>query len=591
MKSTINKLPTDLINKIAAGEVVQRPSSVVKELIENSVDAGSTRIKLFIKDNGKTLIEISDNGVGMNEKDLDMCFLKHTTSKINKSSDLFSLSTKGFRGEAMSSISSISKILISSSVDNNGVRNVLNIENGKIIKKTQESGLKGTRISVASLFYNVPARRKFLKSDNVELRHIISEFTRQSLCHPEVSFTLKHNNKDVFVLNESNLKERILRLFSKNIDKKLVPINEQTDIASISGYVFKPEFLNKTRSMQFFFVNDRYVKNSYLNHSIFTAYDGLINPENKPSYILFLKIPSETIDVNVHPNKTEIKFENESSLYAILRSAVRHALGKFNISPNIDFSNDVNISSPVLSEIPNKPLVNFSSDYNPFLNSKKNEVFKVDENISNHEEIINSSIQMFNDQEITDSFTSSSFSFLNKFIITKTKSELLIVDIKRAYQRVLYERVLKEMNNKKNVSQTLLFPVVLNLDTSEFKVLKTLRETLQHLGFIFDKFSNNQIEISAIHPVFNHDDIGAFFNEMIENEILEYKKHSSSINDFLAKLICKSESINLKHLSNDKEQVLLLNQLFACKDPKFTPHMKKTFISIENNDILKRFNK
>ena len=206
MKSTINKLPTDLINKIAAGEVVQRPSSVVKELIENSVDAGSTRIKLFIKDNGKTLIEISDNGVGMNEKDLDICFLKHTTSKINKSSDLFSLSTKGFRGEAMSSISSISKILISSSDDNNGIRNVLNIENGKIIKKTQESGLKGTRISVASLFYNVPARRKFLKSDNVELRHIISEFTRQSLCHPEVSFTLKHNNKDVFVLNESNLK-------------------------------------------------------------------------------------------------------------------------------------------------------------------------------------------------------------------------------------------------------------------------------------------------------------------------------------------------------------------------------------------------
>ena len=540
MKSTINKLPTDLINKIAAGEVVQRPSSVVKELIENSVDAGSTRIKLFIKDNGKTLIEISDNGVGMNEKDLDMCFLKHTTSKINKSSDLFSLSTKGFRGEAMSSISSISKILISSSVDNNGVRNVLNIENGEIIKKTQESGLKGTRISVASLFYNVPARRKFLKSDNVELRHIISEFTRQSLCHPEVSFTLKHNNKDVFVLNESNLKERILRLFSKNIDKKLVPINEQTDIASISGYVFKPEFLNKTRSMQFFFVNDRYVKNSYLNHSIFTAYDGLINPENKPSYILFLKIPSETIDVNVHPNKTEIKFENESSLYAILRSAVRHALGKFNISPNIDFSNDINISSPVLSEIPNKPLVDFSSDYNPFLNSKKNEVFKVEENIINHEEIINSSIQMFNDQEITDSFTYSNFSFLNKFIITKTKSELLIVDIKRAYQRVLYERVLNEMNNKKNVSQTLLFRVVLNLDTSEFKVLKTLRETLQHLGFIFDKFSNNQIEISAIHPVFNHDDIGAFFNEMIENEILEYKKHSSSINDYLAKLICKS---------------------------------------------------
>ena len=257
MKATINKLSIDLINKIAAGEVIQRPSSVIKELVENSIDAESTDIKLLIKDYGKTLIEISDNGVGMNEKDLRLCFLKHTTSKISKSSDLFSLTTNGFRGEAISSISSVAKIKISSSNNNDGVRNVLFIENGEISKFKQEGGLRGTTISVSSLFYNVPARRKFLKSDNVELRHIISEFSRQSLCNPGLSFSLKHNAKDLFVLNKSNLKERITRLFSKNIDKKLVPIDEVTDIASINGYVFKPEFLNKTNSLQFFFVNGR----------------------------------------------------------------------------------------------------------------------------------------------------------------------------------------------------------------------------------------------------------------------------------------------------------------------------------------------
>ena len=346
MKATINKLSIDLINKIAAGEVIQRPSSVIKELVENSIDAESTDIKLLIKDYGKTLIEISDNGVGMNEKDLRLCFLKHTTSKISKSSDLFSLTTNGFRGEAISSISSVAKIKISSSNNNDGVRNVLFIENGEITKFNQEGGLRGTTISVSSLFYKVPARRKFLKSDNVELRHIISEFSRQSLCNPGLSFSLKHNAKDLFVLNKSNLKERITRLFSKNIDKKLVPIDEVTDIASINGYVFKPEFLNKTNSLQFFFVNGRFIRNSYLSHSIAIAYEGLIKPELRPSYILFIKTPTDQIDVNVHPNKIEVKFENESSLYSIIRSSVRHALGKFNISPNIDFSDNVNISIP-----------------------------------------------------------------------------------------------------------------------------------------------------------------------------------------------------------------------------------------------------
>ena len=591
MKATINKLSIDLINKIAAGEVIQRPSSVIKELVENSIDAESTDIKLLIKDYGKTLIEISDNGVGMNEKDLRLCFLKHTTSKISKSSDLFSLTTNGFRGEAISSISSVAKIKISSSNNNDGVRNVLFIENGEISKFNQEGGLRGTTISVSSLFYNVPARRKFLKSDNVELRHIISEFSRQSLCNPGLSFSLKHNAKDLFVLNKSNLKERITRLFSKNIDKKLVPIDEITDIASINGYVFKPEFLNKTNSLQFFFVNGRFIRNSYLSHSIATAYEGLIKPELRPSYILFIKTPTDQIDVNVHPNKIEVKFENESSLYSIIRSSVRHALGKFNISPNIDFSDNVNISMPNMhtSKI-STPSIDFNNDFNPFKNLEGNvndEIKEISSDFKDHK--LSSSMGIFSDHELRSSSTYSSFNFLNKFIVTKTKSELLIINIRKAYQRILYERILSEMNNKTNVSQTLLFPVKLSFSESDFSILIKLKKALSHLGFIFEKFSDNEIEVSGIHPVFKHDGLEGFFNELIENEILNYKEHSSSMNDYLAKLICLSKSINISHLVNEQEQILLLNQLFACKDSKFTPENKKIYIAIEDKEINTKF--
>ena len=591
MKATINKLSIDLINKIAAGEVIQRPSSVIKELVENSIDAESTDIKLLIKDYGKTLIEISDNGVGMNEKDLRLCFLKHTTSKISKSSDLFSLTTNGFRGEAISSISSVAKIKISSSNNNDGVRNVLFIENGEITKFNQEGGLRGTTISVSSLFYNVPARRKFLKSDNVELRHIISEFSRQSLCNPGLSFSLKHNAKDLFVLNKSNLKERITRLFSKNIDKKLVPIDELTDIASINGYVFKPEFLNKTNSLQFFFVNGRFIRNSYLSHSIATAYEGLIKPELRPSYILFIKTPADQIDVNVHPNKIEVKFENESSLYSIIRSSVRHALGKFNISPNIDFSDNVNISIPnIHSSKISTPSIDFNNDFNPFKNLGGNVNDEIKEiNTGSKDQKLSSSMDIFSEHDLTASSTYSSFNFLNKFIVTKTKSELLIINIRKAYQRILYERILSEMNNKTNVSQTLLFPVKFSFSESDFSILIKLKKALSHLGFIFEKFSDNEIEVSGIHPVFKHDGLEGFFNELIENEILNYKEHSSSMNDYLAKLICLSKSINISHLVNEQEQILLLNQLFACKDSRFTPENKKIYIAIEDKEINTKF--
>ena len=587
MKGLIHKLSDDLINKIAAGEVIQRPSSVLKELIENSVDANANNIDVVVKDFGKSLIEISDDGDGMNKNDLCLCFLKHTTSKIKSSSDLFSLTSKGFRGEAISSISSVSKITISSSNNKNGIRNIISVVDNSIVDKKEESGLNGTRISVRNLFYNLPARRKFLKSDNVELRHIIIEFTRQSLCHPEISFSLRHNDNYLYKLKKSNLKERVIRLFTNSINKKLVPIDENTDIVKIKGYVFKPEYLNKSRSMQYFFVNGRYVKNNYLNHSIMTSYEGLIKPESRPSYILFIDVPTQTIDVNVHPNKIEVKFENESSLYAILRSCIRHSLGKFNVAPNIDFSNNINISSPILhSKSLKVPKVDFDNNYDPFNeNENKENIEKSELNIQNW----NSSKEIFSEKDLQDSTHYSNFNFLKKFIVTKTKSELLIVDIKKAYQRVLYERILSEINNKKNVSQTLIFPINLSYSNIDFQVLLKLKDILSHLGFIFEKFNLNEIEITGVHPVFNCNMVNDFFNELIENDILNYSDHSTSVNDYLAKLICISKSLNLNHLENEKEQTLLLNQLFACKDSMVTPLGKKIYISIEDNDIKKRF--
>ena len=587
MKGLIHKLSDDLINKIAAGEVIQRPSSVLKELIENSIDANANNINVIVKDFGKSLIEISDDGDGMNKNDLCLCFLKHTTSKIKSSSDLFSLTSKGFRGEAISSISSVSKITISSSKNKNGIRNIISVVDSSIVDKKEESGLNGTRISVRNLFYNLPARRKFLKSDNVELRHIMNEFTRQSLCHPEISFSLRHNDNDLYKLKKSNLKERVMRLFTKNINKKMVPINENTDIVKIKGYVFKPEYLNKSRSMQYFFVNGRFVKNNYLNHSIMTAYEGLIRPEVKPSYILFIDVPTQTVDVNVHPNKIEVKFENESSLYAILRSCIRHSLGKFNVAPNIDFSNNINISSSVYSTKSLKPpKIDFDINYDPFYEKgNKESVEKSDLNIQNW----NSDNKIFSKEDLQESTHYSNFNFLKRFIITKTKTELLIVDIKRAYQRVLYERILSEINNKKNVSQTLIFPIKLTFSNKDFNVLLKLKDILTHLGFIFEKFSSDEIEINGIHPVFNYKMVNRFFNELIENDILNYIDHSTSINDYLAKLICISKSLNLNHLENEKEQVILLNQLFACKESIITPYGKKIYVSFEDNYIKKQF--
>ena len=590
--SIIKLLPDSVANQIAAGEVVQRPSSVVKELLENSIDSGAKTIKLIIKDAGKTLIQVIDDGVGMNKEDLRKCFFRHTTSKIRNSIDLFSLKTMGFRGEALSSIASVSHMSI---VSNQGSSNSLGFEiklnSGEEKSLIEVVSSKGTSISVKNLFFNIPARRNFLKSDNVELKHIIDEFHRVALINYDVNFIFTNNNNEIFNLSKSIFKERIIRIFGKSSKQKLIPINEETEIAKISGFVFKPEFSRKTRSTQFFFVNNRYIRNSHLNHAVKTAYEGLIQDNLYPSYFLRIKVPLNSIDVNIHPNKTEIKFDNDQSIYAILKSSIKHSLGQFNITPTIDFDNNINLNTPYSYK--NKevsiPKVDYNQAFNPFENLTKPVLVKTkDFDLKNLDES-NNQDQINNELELLKTNSFPAFQLKSKYIITKTSSGIIIIDQKRAHQRILYENFLKELSNKVNPIQTLLFPIKLDFNSEEIRMLKLIEAPLIHLGFKFNSFGEEVIEISGIHPFLNQSHILELFQEFLRNKDYGQDNATHTLNDLIAKLLSKYSSISSNETINVKLQESLVNDLFACKDPNVSPFGKLIFKLISLEEIIKIF--
>ena len=378
MSDIIQLLPDHVANQIAAGEVVQRPASVVKELLENAIDAGARSIKLLLKDAGKTLIQVLDDGKGMSPTDARMSFERHATSKIKKAEDLFNLCTKGFRGEALASIAAIAHVELKTKQENEELGTSIKIEGSKVISQDFISTSKGTSIAVKNLFYNIPARRNFLKSNTVETRHIIDEFQRVALAHPTISFLMHHNNNEVYHLKSSNLRKRIVSVFGTKMNEKLVPINEQTDIVSIEGFVAKPEFSKRKRGEQFFFVNDRFIKSSYLNHAVVNAFDGLLEQGSHPSYFLYLTVPANTIDINIHPTKTEIKFDNEKALYAMLRATVKHSLGQYNVAPILDFNRDSNLDTPyhlnTNTSSAKTPRISVDPDFNPFKELEQKEI-------------------------------------------------------------------------------------------------------------------------------------------------------------------------------------------------------------------------
>jgi DNA mismatch repair protein MutL len=613
----ITLLPDHVANQIAAGEVVQRPASAVKELMENAIDAQATDVKLILKDSGKTLIQVVDDGMGMNEVDARMCFERHATSKITKADDLFALKTKGFRGEALASIAAIAQVELKTKKEESELGIQLIIEGSEI--KSQEicTCPNGSNFTIKNLFFNVPARRNFLKSDRAEYKYILDEFIRIALAHPKVSFSLIHNEKEQYRLPKETLRQRLVSLYGKKYNTRLVPVDEKTDIVNISGFLCKPEFAKKTRGEQFFFVNDRFIKSSYMNHAVTNAMEGLLQGNHHPSYFLFLKIDPSMIDVNIHPTKTEIKFEDERSIYAILRSALKRSLGQYNITPSLDFSLNPDYQVPFSSKEKTikTPSIQVDPDYNPFeqnQSERKNHL----ENYSRsnqsilppnrakgeHWEAIFEEIQddmnaaipeMENSVTLEAEFevkeNRHAFQLKNRFILTQLKSGLLIIDQQRAHEKVLFEQYSKSLQNKRPLSQQLLFPQEVHLTPSDMEVFKEIMEDIESLGFDLTIPNNHCLMVNGV-PI----ETKANQVQNIIETILDSYKNESDVwkldrQNYMAKKLAQSNAIKSGKTLILEELNQLVDELFACESPFTSIHNKPTSIVIEINELLKRF--
>lgn len=606
MSDVIQLLPDHVANQIAAGEVVQRPASVVKELLENSIDAKATTIKLILVDAGKTLIQVIDDGVGMSVTDSRMCFERHATSKICKAEDLFNLNTKGFRGEALASIAAIAHVELKTKQDGQELGTHLKIEGSKVVSQSVVATSKGTTISVKNLFYNIPARRNFLKSNTIETRHIVDEFQRVALAHPSISFILVHNDNEIYHLQQSNLRKRIIAIFGTKMNEKLVPVEEKTDIVSINGFIAKPEFSKRKRGEQFFFVNDRFIKSSYLNHAVNSAFEGLIESSMHPSYFLYLEVPKQSIDINIHPTKTEIKFDNEKALYAMLRATVKHSLGQYNIAPILDFNRDANLDTPYHYKskpaFDSLPKIEIDPSFNPFADQRQKEIhfpFKRSEtsNIENPEkeqdyipDSSNSESELFDDDSF-DTAINTTFQIQKKYIVSSIKSGIVLIHQAAAHQRILYEEYLETMTMDEAHSQQLLFPLSFSFSKHDLTMLIGFKSELENVGFSFEKITEESIVVNGIPAMFTESKIGIIFDELLQNISLEIPDSSFSTFDFMAKSFAKSLSIKTGMLLNQKERESIVNNLFSCKDPNISPFGKLTFktIGLEEIDIL--FNK
>ena len=615
MADIIQLLPDHVANQIAAGEVVQRPASVVKELLENSIDAHATVIKLIIKDAGKTLIQVIDNGEGMSVTDARLSFERHATSKIKTANDLFQIETKGFRGEALASIAAIAHVELKTKQDKDEVGTSIVIEGSKVASQEVVVTPTGTSIAVKNLFFNIPARRNFLKSNPVETRHIIDEFHRVALAHPSISFTMFHNGSEIFNLPESNYRQRVVNIFGTKTNEKLVPVEEDTEVLKISGFVGKPEYARKTRGEQFFFVNNRFIKSAYLNHAVLSAFEGLIKEGTHPSYFLNLTVDPKSIDINIHPTKTEIKFDDEHTLYAILRSSIKHSLGQFNIAPVLDFERDATMDTPY--SFKNKqgqtPNLEVDRDFNPFKEEVKLKGlagrFKKEstqgweslyvglESKSNNTQSNFSEVR-FEGEEVTGSMfeseeeahqTRATFQLHNKYIVSAIKSGMLLIDQHKAHQRILYEEFLKSFTIKDTVCQQLLFPLTLYFSKQEIEILKELKEQLETSGFVFSRIEEEILEITGVPLNVTESEASIVLEQLISDVQNEVPDSNFSQTVLLAMSMAKSLAIKTGKRLSDKEQEHLVNRLFACKEPTVSPTNKPVFITMTMDELEKKF--
>ncbi|MCB0761372.1 MAG: DNA mismatch repair endonuclease MutL [Flavobacteriales bacterium] len=609
MSDIIQLLPDAVANQIAAGEVIQRPASVVKELVENAIDAGSTEIKLIVKDSGKTLIQVVDNGCGMSEMDARMSFQKHATSKIRLAEDLFALRTKGFRGEALASIAAVAQVELKTRLAHEDLGTHIAIENSDVSYQEPCQTHTGSSFIVKNLFFNVPARRQFLKSEAVELRHIIDEFERVALVHEEVAFQLIHNGNELFNLPPASSRQRIVGVFGAKFNQRLVPVEEHTDIVGITGFVGKPEFARKTRGEQFFFVNKRYIKSSYLNHAITTAFDELLPKGMHPFFVLFLELEPDTIDVNVHPTKTEIKFRDERAIYAMIHAAVRRSLGRYNVAPTLDFDQEMSIKiDPIDPSRPvTMPSIKVNPDFNPFTRSSAGGSsggssmggggYKPDslsrwqslyEVVATPQEPTRASA-LFNGTEEENHERKPLFQMQNRFVVTPIKSGLMLIDQQLAHERILYERYLSYLESSQGPSQQLLFPETVEMSRADYHLISERLSDIRRLGFDVEDFGGTTFKVNGI-PVDSTEDNAEVLLDGLVDQIRQADAGLSlEPRQLLALGMARTSGMKKGKKLNDEEMHHLVDELFACEVPYFSPGGNATIATFTLEEIITKF--
>jgi DNA mismatch repair protein MutL len=611
MPDIIQLLPDSVANQIAAGEVIQRPASVIKELVENAIDAGANSITILIKDAGRTLIQVIDNGKGMSETDARMAFERHATSKIRKADDLFAIRSMGFRGEALASMAAVAEVTLQTCRLEDELGTELTIRATEVVSQEPVSCVKGSNFSVKNLFFNIPARRKFLKTDSYEFRLIVNEIQRVALAFPSVEFKLQHNNTEILNLSPTIFRQRIVQLFGKNINQGLVDIRTNTSIIKISGLIGKPDIAKKSQGEQFFFVNNRYMRNPYFHKAILNAYDRILAIDVQPSYFICFEIEPANIDVNIHPTKTEIKFEDEQAIWQILNATVKEALGKFNVMPPLDFSSEAAFEIPVLSRATQikMPTISVNPNFNPFDNETNNnnsgqnssgDYFKR-QNLSNWESLYSgferektiepSAVQTQSNLFGNSQEQAASHNLLqlkNKYILSPSKSGLMIIDQRKAHERILFEQFMVFIENSNGISQQTLFPQVIELSQTDHDLILEYLEQINSLGFDINDFGNNTLVVNGCPAIIDNPNPKFLIEEIITELHNSPLQGGVKVKEYIATVLAKASAIPQEKALNLSEMQDIIDRLFACTNHNFSPDGKPIVAIIGLDELEKR---
>ncbi len=624
MSNIIKLLPDSVANQIAAGEVIQRPASCIKELVENAVDAGAQNIQVEVKNAGRTFIHIVDDGCGMSATDARMAFERHATSKISDAKDIFQIQTKGFRGEALASIAAVAQVELKTKRVEDELGTKINIEGSDLKNQEPVQAPNGTSFLIKNLFYNIPARRNFLKSDTVEFKHIVEEFLRIAMAHPSVSFSLAHNGQTIFQLRPGNQKQRIVAAMGGKYNEKLVPVEQDTPVMELSGFVGKPQYAKRTRGEQYLFVNNRFIKSAFINHAITSCYEDLLEKGSFPSYFLFLTVDPASIDINIHPTKTEVKFTDEKTIYALVNAAVRQSLGMFNVKPTLDFETE----SPVeLTPLSNKdqvkmPEVSFNPNYNPFERtitspsgggtsrsggmgfSKASPAASTDELLKIQREFtlpLEKEVEQIQEDERLESTSSekeegfdygeSLFIQVNqRYISSAIKSGYVLIDQSRAHERVLYEKLLASMRNNNPSVQTSMFPEEIHFSPVDYALLLEIKEDLKKAGLVLEQSDDNGFLVNGLPAAIPNINATKFVEGVLECIKNERSDNQHDVQEKVAFSLAKSGCIRPGRKLRQEEMSKLVNDLFSCEAPNYTARGKVVMLTFTNEEIDKRFN-